>query len=406
MAENESAPLVTNCSDRTQMQNVQGEYEVHTQPVHNTENGESACETSDMQIPRPCYYLHRVFGLWYPKQSSVIFKVHQVTSCIFVIGCCAAITYLDRFRNNRLDEILNSVCTVADFFTPFIFTVYYFHKGQYDSLIQSIIEHEDDKKQLTFWSRIFTVISVVLWFACSLYFFFDWGILFDNIWLSVRYALIALYVSGIWAVWLSLYGFVCTAHCIQIQRFAENTKKAFHHSNLTEEDERSRLQTLLLMYSKLEDSLQRTQKDLDVIISLAVTIHVLDLIIFTCTFWDRRFHESEGVAHAPVWVYFGTLIFDLVSVFIKIYSAGKIAHAADKAAATTGKQCIAALGNDNLIPVLRFQLHDFVFKSRHNLSLHILGIQISMNLALAILVTVITATVSFTSAIIPRLQGK
>ena len=92
------------------------------------------------------------------------------------------------------------------------------------------------------------------------------------------------------------------------------------------------------------------------ITSLAVTIHLLDLRTFTCTFWDRRFHENGGAAHAPICVYFGTLIFDLVS-------AGKIAYAADKATATTGKQYIAALENDNQIPVLRFQLYDFVFKS-------------------------------------------
>ena len=182
--------------------------------MHYAENGESGCETSDTQRPRPWYYFYRVFGLWCPKRSSVIFKVHQVTSYIFVIGCCVAIITI-------LDEILNSVCTVA---TPLIFTVYYFHKGQYDSLIQSITEQEDDKKQLTFWSRIFTVISVVLWFSCSFYFLFGWNILFDYAWLSVGYTLIALYVFVIWAVWLSLYGFVCIALCVQIRRFAEETK--------------------------------------------------------------------------------------------------------------------------------------------------------------------------------------
>ena len=342
-------------------------------------------------------------GIWplAPKKKLNYLKVHQAASCIILTGCCFAILYLDRYRLNAI-EIANSIMTVADFLTPFIFSVYYFRKGQFDILIQSIIQQEDDEKKLKFWSRIFSLVSVVLWLLCFLYFVFCWVPLDSNLCHVVLYVLTALYVSGIWAAWLSLYGYVCAAHCIQIWRFAEQTKLAFQHSDQSENDERSHVQSSLLKYRELENSLERTQNDLDIMISTAVAIHVLDIIIFTCTYWNRHFHEH--VTSAPIWLYFGTLIFDLISVFIKLYSAGKIAHVADKAAALIGKQCIPSSELDGEIPILRFQLFDYVFKCRHNLSLHILGIQISMNIALTVIVTVVTATVSFMSAIIPRLK--
>ena len=344
----------------------------------------SVTEISDIQLPRACYYVHRTFGLWHPRKSSVIFKVHQAASCFILLGCCFAILYLDRYRLNGI-EIANSIMTVADFLTPFIFSVYYFRKGQFDELIQNIIQQEDDKKQLKFWSRIFSLISVVLWLLCFLYFVFCWVPLNSNLCHVVMYVLTALYVSGIWAAWLSLYGYVCAAHCIQIWRFAEETKMGFQNSDRLENDKRSRVDTVFQRYTELENSLEKTQKDLDTIISTAVAIHVLDIIIFTCTFWNRHFHEHRGVTSAPAWLYFGTLIFDLISVFIKLYSAGKIANVAHKATDSIGKQCIQSSELD--------RVYNYVWKRRHNLSLHILGIQISMNIALAVIFTVVTATI-------------
>ena len=361
----------------------------------------------DNELPRPCYYLLRPFGLWHPSGSSNILVSHTIFAGLFMAGSCFSVLYLDKIQNNRwisihLLEIINSCCTMIDFICPFIFTVYYFKKGQYGNVISKVIKNQEDKDWLKFYSKLYSLMSVVLWILCFLFFFFHWKCFFRKTWHWPVYAATTAYITGCWAIWLSVYGYVCEAHCVEIQRFAADVKETYQSSNMTDAAEKQLLDNLLEKHLEMQDSLERTQSDFNTMISLAVAYHVFDIIIFSCAYWHGEFGPSY-----QVYQYLGTLTFDMSSILIKVFPAGKVAKEAQQVTWKIAKQCTPDPRPDHEnhgLSKQRLEYFHYAAICNQDLGFRILGVRITVNIALAIIVTVVTATISFTAAIIPRLQ--
>ena len=359
----------------------------------------------DYELPRPCYYLQRLFGLWHPLRSPKILLFHKIFAGLLMASSCLCVLYLDKIRNNRWIsirplEITNSCCTIIDFICPFAFTVYYFKKGQYDNFISKLVENQEDRHWLKFYSKVYSALSVLLWISilCFLFFFYHWKPFLNKTWHWPVYTVTTVYITGCWAIWLSVYGYVCEAHCVEIKRFATNVKETYQSSNRTVTAERQCLNDLLEKRFELQDSLERTQSDFNTMISLAVAYHVFDVIVFSCAYW----HDDFGPSY-PVYQYLGTLTFDMLSILIKVFPASKVAKEAQQVTCQIAMQCSPGDGNHEF-PKGRLDYFHYAAICNQDLGFRILGIHITVNIAFAVIVTVVTATVSFTGAIIPRLK--
>jgi len=140
-------------------------------------------ESDTPEVIRPCYYLLQILGMWKPKDGKFGFtwRVYRLFVYIFWLGCLAAIMCLDfvhyGFDKSKIHfrEIINSVGTCLVFLCPFMFTLYYFKRGQYVELVFSVqnVSHEW-KQKLSRISRRYTFMSVILWGLCAAFQMVHW----------------------------------------------------------------------------------------------------------------------------------------------------------------------------------------------------------------------------------------
>ena len=93
----------------------------------------------------------------------------------------------------------------------------------------------------------------------------------------------------------------------------------------------------------------------------------------------------------------------MLSILIKVFPAGKVAQAARQVTWEIEMQCTPDAENYE-VPEERLEYFHFATICDQDLGFRILGIRITINIALSIIVTVVTATFSFTTAVLPRLQ--
>ena len=170
---------------------------------------------------------------------------------------------------------------------------------------------------------------------------------------------------------------------------------------LVEEIKRSdcKAATVLYKHFRLQSSLQRTQKDFNVIISFALAYHAVDLIVFSFAYFSSAFGSGY-----PIWQYIGTLMFDLVSIIFKLYPPAIVAAAVHRIVVQASKRCqlnVTPLTTD--LPIEDMQLFQYIALCESDMGLKILGIRITVELSLKILMTIITATISFVVFVLPRL---
>ena len=122
--------------------------------------------------------------------------------------------------------------------------------------------------------------------------------------------------------------------------------------------------------------------------------------------------------------YFAVLFFDFMSIILIVYSAGKAVKAVHSITRTAAKECRPGLKclelkvvagllqekdseehrlNIDMTLAHRVRFLRFLSACEETMGFKIVGIRISLDVALVIVVTIVTATVSFTAAAIPTL---
>ena len=347
---------------------------------------------------RPCYFILQILGMWKPKDGKFEFpwRVYRVCMYALWLGCLVAIMCLDfvhyGFEKEKIHvrEIMNSVCTCLNLLCPFMFTSYYFHRGQYVELVFSVQNVSQEwKHKLNRISRWYTFVSVILWGLCAAFFMVHWFPFFTKWWHYAVYIPAVVFISGWWGTWLSIYGFVCHVHSLQIDTVIEEMKSR-----------ECKPTTILQKHFQLQNSLERTQKDLNVIISLAIAYHVLDLIIFSFAYFSSAFGNNY-----PKWQYVGTVLFDLISVIFKLYPPALVAAASHRIVVQASKRCqlhLTPLATE--LPLEDMQLFQYMASCESDMGLKILGIRITVELAMKISMTISTAVISFVAFVIPWLN--
>ena len=355
-------------------------------------------EFGSPEVIRPCYYLLQILGMWKPNDGKFGFtwRVYRLFVYIFWLGCLAAIMCLDfvhyGFDKSKIHvrEIINSVGTCLVFLCPFMFTLYYFKRGHYVELVFNVqnVSHVW-KEKLNRISRWYTFMSVILWILCAAFFMVHWFPFFSKWWHYGIYVPAVVYISGWWSTWLSIYGFVCHVHSLQIDTVVEE---------MTSRE--CKPATILQKHFQLQSSLERTQRDFFLIISFALAYHALDLIIFSFAYFSSAFGKNY-----PIWQYIGTVLFDLISIIFKLYPPAIVAAASHRLVIQASKRCQYQLTPFTTeLPFEDMQLFQYMALRESDMGLKILGIRITVELAMKILMTIGTAAISFVAFVIPKLN--
>ena len=347
---------------------------------------------------RPCYYMLQILGMWKPRNGKFefIWRVYRVFVFILWLGCIAAIMCIDFVHYGfdkdkiRQGEIMNSIPTCLNLLCPFVFTLYYFNRGQFVELVLSVqnVSNEWHQKvnQVAKW---YTLMSACLWGLAAAFFIIHWVPFLSRPWHYVVYIVVAVYTTGWWGIWLSIYGFVCHVHSLQITTVVEEMKSRECTSV-----------AVMQKHSQSQISLERTQKDFNIIISFALAYHGADVIIFSFAYFSSSFGSEY-----QLWQYAGGVIFDLISILVKLYPPAIVAAAVHCLVVQASKLYQAQLTPmSTSLPLEDMQLFQYIAWCEADMGLKILGIRITVELAMKIFMTIVTGAISFVAFAVPRLK--
>ena len=347
-------------------------------------------------VIRPCYYILQILGVWKPRNGKfeILWCVYRVIVFLVLLLCLAAIMCLNFVHNGftrksvDVREIINNACTCIDFLCPFVFTVYYFHKGQFVEVVTCVQNaSEQCCQKLRRIARWYSLMSVFLWGICAAFFMMHWFPFFSKSWYYAVYVPVIVYIAGWWGTWLTIYGFVCHVHSLQIDVVIQEMKSA--ELNAT---------TIFKKFSQLQTSLEKTQKDFNVIVSLALAYHTLDLIVFSFAYFSSAFGSDY-----PLWQFVGTVLYDLTTLIFKLYPPAVVAVAVHRIVVQACKRCRESLVTTDL-PLEDMQLFQYMALCEPDMGLKILGIRITVELSMKILMAIFTAAISFVSFVLVRLK--
>ena len=350
------------------------------------------------EVVRPCYYVLQILGMWKPRDGKFefIWRLYRAFVCVLWFGCLAAIMCLDFVHHGfdkeefRFGEIMNSVPTCLNLLCPFIFTVYYLKQGQFVELIFTVQNVSSDWHQkLRRIARWYTFMSVFLWAFGAVFFTVHWIPFLSKPWHYILYIPSVVYSTGWWGTWLSIYGFVCHVHSLQIDTVVDDMK-----SNET------RPVAIMQKFSQLQNSLERTQTDFNIIISFALAYHAADIIIFSFAYFNSSFGSTY-----ELWQYVGGVLFDLISIIVKLYPPAIVAAAAHRIVLQAARRYqlqVTPLSTE--LPLEDMQLFQYIALCESDMGLKILGLRITVERAMKIFMTIVTAAVSFVAFVVPRLK--
>ncbi|XP_028413726.1 uncharacterized protein LOC114536579 [Dendronephthya gigantea] len=384
------------------------EQQLSTSMEHQTSYGLSyglvPANTADICI-RPCYYLLQALGMWLPRDrrhhdgarlGKTVREIYYVLIHLLFAVSLAAVMLLDFIhygftfspKGVHIADLMNSVPTCLNLLCPYVFTRLYFSRGQYTELVLSIQNQSTHyASKLRAKARLYTLISVTAWCLSAAFFIFHWKPFFSRPWHYVLYIVVIIYTTGWWAVWLSIYAFVCYAHSLQIHSLVECMRS----------EQTSPVQ-VLYMHQQLRNSIDRTQRDFNFIISFAISYHALDIIIFSFAYYDDAFGR-----HYALWQYAGGVIFDLGTILVKLFPPAVLAAAVHRSLTAGARRCEVTPGSERL-PKENLLLFQYMVSCERDMGLKILGIRITVEIVGTILMTIVTAAVSFVAFVIPRLK--
>lgn len=281
---------------------------------------------------------------------------------------------------------------------PFIFIKYYFRRGSYDALLLSVLQSSfEHRPKVQALSRYYSLFSLTVWILAGVFFYMHWLPFFNKIWHHVLYAITVFYTTGWWAMWLSVYGFVCHVHALQATIFTEKMQEVFQISNRSREEETIRVGMLLGRYNELNRWIERTQGEFGKIISFAMAYHTIDAIVFSIAYWDHDFGDDYSLLQ-----YVGGMTFDLASIAIKLYPAAVVSAALHYVTRRAGNECYPHYYNVKL-PAERFQFYQHLSLREQSAGLRILGVKITVRIAVGIFVTILTGLGTFLRFVILNL---
>ena len=342
----------------------------------------------------------RLLGVWQPAGCNILFRLY--TKLIWLVWLSIIVLILlQTYLHNRkvtLPIILNNIGTVANFCSPFIFLRYYFAYGNFERMLSHLYEVSDiiGYRRMRKFRYVYTFISLFMWFCSVAFFTNHWIPFWDRKWKWAVYICVLLYTMGWWSVWFSLYGFVCHVHCSQIQVYqkhmVDTLSKSQDFDNL---EENKSIAHLLFGFSDLQSWLQITQSDFSIIISAAVGYHIADIFVFTLAFFTNQFLNGY-----PIWNFLGAILFDLISILIKLYPAAVVCQSLRQLVSAAGDMCV--IGSSKKVPYDRIKFYQHLWYREQDMGFCILGVKITIKIMVGVFITCGTIMTGFLRLILSK----
>ena len=357
----------------------------------------------DNEIPRPSYYTLQILGLWQPKNSNMVLNIyHHVLVPVLWIFCVVGIfgrCFLD-YQKFRWGRLLNATASVLALCAPYLLAHIYFQFGSYNRVLSHLLMSEDRGmfyaiKKL---SRMYSLVSIVLWGLSLVFYICHFRSSFLNLFYTSCYVVILVFCTGWWATWLAFYGFMCSIHKKKIQGFAYTMKERYGYSSRCVEAEEKCIQSLIEDFTHIKNSIAKTQKDFEKIVSFVVTCVILDAILYSVAYWKHEYREF------PMWQYIAGIAVDFVSIMFKLYPAAIVNQTIHTIVQVSGEHCYPDIETGET-PKQRFIFYQFLFLREQDLGMYILGVRITSKLTVGVFVTIATVALTFLHFVVPFLNS-
>ena len=357
---------------------------------------ETSYEVMDgSKVVRPCYYGLRILALWQPENAHCFMKAYNKFGYVVFLFSAACLSYFLTKKQRKLWSLeLNILSALVLFGAHFLYHKWYQRYGKYDQLVRSIIDNKVEKyhycQRLSKW---YSLIAFLLWLVgvtTQILFFLSMP---ESIWEYSLYLVIILYVVGWWTSWLTIYSFVCHIHLMEVKEFEKNLVLNASGDEMPYEDVLSR-------FKELKNKLTKSQERFHVVISVAVFLHLVDISVYTISYFQGDYKSTSGVFKYPTISFIFCVLFDVVSILIKLLPAAKVSSALHDITLCVGDLCMNT--GRGLIDERLFLLHQLIHISEQDMGYKILGVKITVRLTVSLLIGFITVLATLFKFLAPH----
>lgn len=350
----------------------------------------------DSKVVRPCYYGLRILALWQPENAYCFMKAYNKFGYIVFLFSAACLCYFLMKKQQKSWSLeVTILSTLLLYGVHFLYHKWYQRYGKYDQLLRSIIGDNAEKYQYCQrLSKCYSLVAFFLWLvglATQILFFLN--IMQESIWEYSLYLVIILYVVGWWTSWLTIYSFICHIHLMEVKEFERNLALVASRSEISFED-------LLSRFKELKNKLSKSQESFHVVISVAVFLHLVDISVYTISYFKGDYKNTSGVFKYPTICFIFSVFFDIVSIFIKLLLAAKVSSALHDLTLCVGDLC--ANTEKSFFDERLFLLHQLMHISEQDMGYKILGVKITVPLTVSLFIGFISVVATLFKFLTPH----
>ena len=370
--------------------------------LQDDESEENLVLLPDYELPRPSYYTLQLLGMWQPSNVNIFKGIYQnVLLTVIWIFCLAAVfgrCFLIDFSEFRGGRLLNAISQMLSLCAPFILAKIYFQNGHYRQEISRLATKDRETfKSIEKLSKMYSAISLILWSLSFVFFYFHYHADLFSTFFKVCYLVVLFFCNGWWAIWLTVYSFVCSVHKMQIEQFINQMQEKYGYSTRTLAAEENCIRDLIKGFTTVKNSIQRSHKDFEKLISFSVIYTLLDVVIFSVAYWKNDYTEF------PLWQYIIGIAFDFLSVLFRLYPAAVVNQSLHDIVRVSGEHCYPDIDQGET-PKQRFIFYQFLYLREQDLGMQVLGLKITSKLTVGIFVTIATVALAFLHYVVPFLK--
>jgi len=342
---------------------------------------------------RPCHNVLRIFAIWQPRNANRPMKLYNVFGYLLNLALMGSVVYLlivspdGESGENFWSKWGNSVTTWCTLGFPFFYIKYFYHKVNYDLTMARMKDQNIElfikcmkvaKLYYLAWFFIFLVASTQILLAMT-------SIYNHEIDLPVIVLYLAfVYGTGCWSCWLVTYCFECHVNYLEIRYFQTTLLR------LVEEDNSNKinLDRCLATFRILKRKLDMSRDNLHILLSVAITLRLVDMMIYSIAFFSNNFPTSH-----TIWIYLFTISVTSLAIFIKLFPAALISSELSTLVEAVGDLCLPK--PDKKADRDAIVLHQYLNTCTQSMGYRILSVRITMQLATTILISFTSLLLTF-----------
>ena len=347
----------------------------------------------------PCFSGLRLLAVWQANNAHWTLKIYNCFGYVLFLATTISLIYLlVTTQKETWSLALNTLSTLSVMGIPFLYLKWYQHCGNYEEMMTNIkVNNRKRYYYCKYISSCYTVAAFLLWiFGSSTNILVFLNLLNHNFWFYIVYITIILYAMGWWACWLTIYGFICHIHITEITQCRKDITQMSSMNALPFADILNKCKTLKM-------NLSESQKLFHIVISLAVFLHLIDIAVYTVSYFEGDFKKTVGVFKYPVVCFILGITVDVLSISMKLLPAAKVSSALHDLTLAVSDLCVpttSGVFNEKL-----FMLYQYIYIAEQDMGYKIMGVKISMRLTASLFIAFISLLGSLFKFLLPSSAG-